>query len=781
MPATARVKYLKSDIVKNPPLLPIPMYSGDIDWSLTFEGFPIGNLQYTNIAESDLPAFEKAYNILLSSTKIYLKIYGIDFEVKTYGYDRKSALWKDSILINTYTVSIELKSRWEELATQDIKVFTLVPLGSTTILMSDICLSANLGYSGIPSGIPYSGINFNVAIPANADKNYTIKIADTAKDYARINGCYVSFTDGVCLKPLGSGGTSWSLSNYEVVTDGKNTVAASLGYNSTQLSWGTGTNKNIDADTNTTFTLQEPLIQTLDETDEDLEKPPSDAIVIRNMASCHDNSGPKKTMHRTVAINGSTDTEETWIWGFEFTAEQICLPNGLPFTDQPENFWSLIEYQKTKYKYEKISGLTLDVKAKDPNPIYANTDLSGFVYLVVPPAYDNFVSFSGESGKFDSNALYLTGSTTTGTRRFRFVQESDDKLITLNSEDPDYQLCQFITVPSESATGYSLINSRTLYKTQANLPFSVQWKVYGELDPSIQEKIDAPGGQISSTGKVGLLYPDPNFVEPMAILTETKRSSSFAFTPNPVSTPDAPDTPYATGEYSFTITNRTLVNSNQYKEKISEYSTQNSGFSELIAKVTYRDVSGKIPEATTRKSDWEKNDGSQGQSSTAATPQFYYMTSDHASLIPQGQTKNYPLATTYDQALTAATTELRISEMQQNQVQRSVFSFYPNMRDGDRVVTEYDRFKAFGDWRIVNAGFKLSFRGISTKYGLVPICQSAPISISLGLSRQRNITVQNQDSPTDSTSSTDPKMIVTGGETQTLGEVLINSPNLTRY
>jgi hypothetical protein len=776
MPAIARTNYVKTDIVKNPPQMPIPMYSGDISWSLNFEGFPSGSLEYTNIWERDLDQFEANYNHRIgnNSRKIYLKIYNIDFEVESYGYDRKGAVWKNN-LINIYTVSVGLKSRWQDLVTQDIKVFKLVPLGSKSVGISTICASVE---------VPYSGVRFEVAIPSNADKDYTITIDSVVKDYARINGCYVSFNKGVELKSLGSGGQSWQLGSQEVVTDGKNTLAEVVGYRDTELSWGSGDNKNTDATPESTFIQREPVIQILEEVDEDLEKPPEDSLVLRNMTDCHDLQGPKKTRRLTTLVNGNADKEEVWIWSFEYLAEDICLENGLPFSNKPEDYWRVVEYQKTKHKYERIDGLALNIKAKDSDPRYANTDLSGFVYLVVHPDYENFISYSGTGGVFYSNAQYLTESNTTGWRRFRFLQESDQDLVTLFSDDPRYPLAKFKQIPSESAIAYSLTNTRNLYDdTEKNLPFSVEWKVYSELEPRIKEKIDSYGQQISSNGKVGILYPDPNFVEQMSILTESRKVSSFAYTPNPESTPDAPLAPKTTGEESFYITERTIIDSNKYKEKVSEYSTQNSGFSDLAEKVVFKDVSGRLPEATTRKSDWEKRDGLLSTPVVQAKKQRYFMTSDDSILIATGNSKSYPLATTKQEALKAALTDLKIEGMQKDTCQRSVFSFYPNMRDGDRVVTELDRFQNFGDWRIISASFKLSFKGVATKFGLVPVCQSDPISLSLGLVRSRSIDVKQKDAPTggDAGNGSDPKMIVTGGTTTKLGKVLINSPNRRKY
>lgn len=777
MPVAGRLVYSQSDIVRNPPRLPIPMSSGTLNWSVGFEQFPSATLQYESIAQSDIGQFESAYNFRKPLRKIYINLYGVDLQVESYSYTRTGTVWRGRVLINIYTVSVGFKSRWEDGINTKIKVFKLVSPGTKKISVTAIARAAK---------VPYSGESFDIPIPVNADKDFAVSLQDVILPYARILGCYVSYETGVKLVKVGGGG-SWNLSDREVVTDGSNTLQEEVGYNKAELTWtDTTAQDDVPSPPGQLFTVKEPVIDVLIEEDDDVELPPPNSKVLRTLDSNADISGEKKQRKESTLVNGIVVSEKLSIFGFEYTAENIRTVNDLIFSDEPGNFWRVVEYQKTEYIYKLISGLTLNIKAKDPDPQFANTSLSGFVYLIVHPDYESFATVSpvGGSTSFAMNTLYLTGTLTTGWRRFRFKKETEG-FETFFDDDLDYPLYNFIKIPSVSEVAYNLITTRSLYGGETATPFSVEWKSYLELEERIREKVDSLSQQ-SSNGKVGILFPDSNYVEPMTILTETRKNSSFAFTPDPESTPDAPLVPLMTGEDSFYKTQRTIINPNRYKEKISEFSTQNAGFSDLAEKVSFKDFLGRPPEASTRKTEWEKTDKEANERlglGTNPKKKRYIITSDNSKFIEEGDTKSYPQATTQAQAIAAAKTELEIAGISQDQSQRTVFSYYPNMKSGDRVQVGLDRFQGFGTWVIVSANFSLKFSGTSGKYNLRPICQAQPTSLTLGLHRDRRITIKEEslNIPADGQTDTDPELITSGGETQTLGKILINSPNRRQF
>lgn len=783
-----RTQYVNSNVVRNPPQLPIRMESGQIGWSVNFQGFPSGSLKYENIAQSDISRFESAYNPKTTEKKV--SIYGIDFIVDAYNYSRVMTVIRDSIQVNIYSVDITLKSAIEEKVGKKVKIFELVTYGTKSISLSAIARGAKIGYSGPNASIP---------IPANAERDYSLSVSDVIDEVAKVNGCYYSYSNGKVELTRFSSGKKWNFAIEEFTQDGGNVLRRVKGGKNIELIWESSDDDETepDAPPQTRFTRKEPVVVTLIEEDEDVESPPEGTTVLRTLDSTSDASPPKKVRKISKQLNGTTISEETEVWTFEYTAEDILAGDGTMFSDSPEAFWRQVEYQKTEYIYEKINGLALSITVKDVGS--GLTSLSDrTLTLLLHPDYQSFASytegFAGGSARFLSSVEYLTKVVTKGWKRLRFEKEPSDpneNTIAL-TEDKDtdefamamWQLYQYKQIPFESGNAFKLVSASSFYGENSGQPFTVEWQDYNQLEKRLQDLID-PQYQVTKEGKVGILYPDPNYVEPLSIVTETKTNSSFAYTPDPSSEEDAPLPPKITGEESYYRVDRTVVSPTFYKEKITEFSSQNSGFLDVGEKISFRDVSGRLPEATTRKIDWEKNEYSANQKAynppTTTTKTFVnYGDQDYAE---EGGSKSYSLANTQEQALTALKTEICLEQIQQDQCQRSVFSFYPAMRDGDRVVSGGDRYANKGSWTIVSASWSLKFSGDNNDYGLRPFCLAEPTSITLGLSDEPdvNATTRTSTTPVPNQNPGDPKLIVTGGNVSAIGEVLNNSPNRRRF
>lgn len=772
MTVSGLIKYISNNIVRNPPNLPIPMFSGTISWSVNFAGFPQATLNYTNIASSDIRRFGGAYNHRAGDREINIKIYGISFVVDSYAYDRTGYTWRGTERIDVYSCTVGLKSAYEFKLSQNVKIFDVVDFGSKQVSFNSLCQSA---------GIQYTGPNFFLSIDKNSDRNATINLKSTAEEYSLIYGSYVSYNSGIEFKKL-TEGKSWSFDELEITTDGANTLNTSIGYKDAILTWQPSEQQSEQNGEGVEFRLQQPDIQTVFESDEDPESPPSTSAVLRTYDSNHDMSGPKKVRRRNVTIDGTTESTQTWTYGFEFLAEDIWIDEIGLFSDKPANFWKVVEYEKTQYIYQRIKDLALTIKAKDPAT--GNSTLSGFVSLLVHPDYRQFVSGTfdlGDTQVFRQNNLYLVETRTKGWKRFRFQQE-DDSRNTLDKEDEFYRLFKFKTLPSESKTAYRLISTRSLYSEASNnLPFSVEWVEYESLEPRIKELVDS-SSDVTQSGKIGLLYPDPNYVEPLTILVESSYNSSFAFTPHPDSSLEDPIPPLITGEESYFKTERKILNASRYKETLSEFSTQNSGFSDLAEKKTFKDVLGKPPEATVRKRNWEKQDREQNSNNEDNNVVFYVLNSNDNKYATPGESLSFPNAKTQSEAETAAKTQLALSRINSDQSQRTLFSFYNNIRDGDRVVVPKDEFAGFGKWRVVSCSWQLEFSGISTKYGLRPICKHSGTSLNLGLESTTTISVERRTSPVNNSKKQgDPEVTVTSGKGELIGEILNNNPNRRKF
>lgn len=781
-----RRENLTTSIVRNPPRLPVPMTDGTVSFGVTFQGFPSGTLEYKDILEQDISLFESAYNPKREDKKV--TIYGIDYIVDAYSYNRQNYVWRNSRRFSIFTVNVALKSAIEEKISKKVKVFEIVPYGTKNIGLFAIAAKA---------GIRYHGPTALISIPANADRNLSMSVDDVIANVAAVNGCYISYSNGsVSLKKLGSGGR-WNFAIQEITSDGSNTLRRNnKGIKNTILTWGDTEEDDTKSVPNSPasipFTRKEPFTQILVETDEDFDKPPKGTVVLRGLDSTSDASSPSKTRKTTTVVNGVTMKEVVEIAKFEYTSEKINAGDGLLFTDKPENYWKVVEYQETKPIYEKISGLALSIQAIDPDQT-GKTELSPrTVPLILHPDYASFGTFDSTfgGGSFRNNAEYLIGQKTTGWKRLRFEKENGTETIEWAADraiDPyaqkRWELYQYRQIPFESKTAYKLVSSDLIYgKNNDSQPFTVEWKNYQELEPRLQQLVS--GKSSEDPVKVGVIYPDPNYAASMLIVTESKVNSSFAFTPDPDSVPDAPLKPKTTGEESYYKTERTVVTPNLYKEKITEFSTQNSGFSDLGEKISFKDVSGRLPEATVKKVDWEKNEAPKNEKAynpPKTTIIYYANYNEKSEFVEEGGSKSYSLAKDKEQAKIALETELRLEALQKDQAQKTIFTFYPAIRDGDSVVSEGDRFR--GQWIVMSASWSLEFKGNNNAYGLSPLCIAQPTSVTLGLLPNISVSVTEKkvNDPLKPDATGDPTLKITGGVAEVIGDVLINSPNRRQF
>ena len=786
-----RRENLTTSIVRNPPRLPVPMTDGTASFGVSFQGFPSATLEYKDISEQDITQFESAYNPKLGDKKV--TIYGIDYIVDAYGYNRQNYVWRNSVRFSIFTVSVTLKSAIEEKISKKVKVFEIVTYGAKNISLSAIASKAGITYNGPTALIP---------IPANADRNLSMSVDDVVANIAAVNGCYISYSNGfVSLKRLGSGG-SWDFAIQEITSDGSNTLRRNnKGIKNAVLTWGEAEEEDTKSIPNSPasipFTRKEPVTQTLVETDEDFDEPPKGTTVLKGLDSTSDKSSPSKIRKISTVVNGVTMKEVVEIAKFEYTSEDIHAGDGLLFSSEPANFWRVVERQETTPVYKKISGLNLSIKALAPDQSGTTSLSPRTVPLILHPDYSSFAtdSFDFEGGSFANNAEYLVEQKTSGWKRLRFETEKDRETIEYGedrAEDPyaqkKWQLYQYKQIPFESKTAYKLISSELVYgKNNDSQPFTVEWKDYEELEPRLKQRVPYNAVHHSQYGKptkVGIIYPDPNYAASMLILVESKVNSSFAFTPNPDSEPDDPKPPKTTGEESYYKTERTVVTPNLYKEKITEFSTQNSGFSDLGEKISFKDVSGRLPEATVKKVDWEKNEAAKNEKAynpPRTTTIYYASYNETSNFVEEGGSKSYPLAASESQAKTALETELRLEALQKDQAQKTIFTFYPAIRDGDRVVSGGDRFQ--GNWIVMSASWSLEFKGNNNAFGLSPLCIAQPTSVTLGLLPNISVSVTEKQvtDPSKPDATGDPTLKISGGSAEVIGDVLINSPNRRRF
>ena len=192
------------------PNLPVPMTTGEITWNISFEGFPTGTLTYTGLRKSDLPQFNTAYGGVSRGEKIPITLGEIDFIVDRFGYTLQP-LPPNISDTGIYQVIVTLKSRIQEQLEQNVAVFSVVSRYATEISLSQLCKAVD---------VAYSGGDYKLSIPSEASKKYTVNPASVLNAIARINGCYISYRNGVTLKKINQG-KKWTLGSEQVINHGE--------------------------------------------------------------------------------------------------------------------------------------------------------------------------------------------------------------------------------------------------------------------------------------------------------------------------------------------------------------------------------------------------------------------------------------------------------------------------------------------------------------------------------------------------------------------------------
>lgn len=796
MPIVSRPLF-KSNIVKNPPSLPVPIKLGSLTVTKSFQDHPSASITYEGITEEDISSYEQVYD---PSRNTRITIDGIPFRVAPdggYSYERTGYLYKGTKKINVYTVSINLEGWWKVYCSRSVKIKPLVNIATGTLSASRLASKAGVNLSG----------GFDIFID-EVGEDSMISLDDVLGEYALVQGCYVHYGQFVGLKNINSG-SSYSFSWGEQIADGSNQLGVAPYYNGAALTWTPreSNKEQVDPNSPPEFEEKEPELKTEYEYDQDVTNPPKGTTILRSLDSNLDQSGPKKVRRTTYSIDGQTDREVIETWGFAYYLKDfIETPDGLMILD-PVNFWKLIEFQETRYYYQAV----------EP-PIYTLTtpqNTKEIEYqLTVHPDYEEYLgrgdSVRGLQSKV-SNAKYLTSIVTSGWKLSRFQQEepggdTDTREMTFVEgegmmdemawgwgyvgppgqeqlkwilkktgrliPDPWWKVVKFQKINRQDVTNFYIKSMRADYEQDA-VPYSIEWVFWDEMDEEMQRKmftkVTPPKEGFNRRLKVGLVTADMDFVEPMLAWTESRQASSIATMAHPDSTEEDPLPALVTGEESYYQSIWTKKNDEYSIEKIVELTASGAGFVDGVENVRYREIQGRPPEAQYRKTTWEQQQPKKTYTKSVVTTKEgvgkrYFVYSDS---IPEwasegGESLSFGAASTLSQAEKAAKTQLTINTLQSTQETRTVSWHFPNIEGGDFCTFSGDRFQ--GRFRVLSASYTLEYDGSQNAYGLDPICKTDGTKLTLGLSDSRSIRIETiedtvpSNEGSDNSQGEDPKV-----------------------
>lgn len=777
MPAYGRTSNHQAGIIfpgELPPL-PIPIAKGSFSLSLGFEQKPQATLSYEGILQTDIRKFEEIYaeGYLFARKNLEpIKIAGYPFWPVSYTYNRDHSDVERIGRVHLYSVQINLEWAWQRNCEGEVFIYKRIPAKSKSL-----SLSALAGYAGVP----YSGPAVTIKLSGEGDRSTTMSLDSALQEHARRKGCFVYYgKTGVELRTLGTGNT-WTFPTEEILTDGGNTLALPVAYRNAALSFGgddEGDEEPDDTTANLTFFRENLPPQVVEEYDENYQSPPQmGSSVLKSLDSNWDSGGPTKTYRRRETIAGQPIRELVQIWGFAYLASQIHVGGG-KLRGDPAQFWRIVEEQKTEYIYRSAPASVISMYASDPTN---GAPLSLFLhpsYRGAPGVSGGSTSSLGAGTKMSlaSSARFLTEVVTTGWTLNRFLKEDGDSgtWYSIYPADPKHSLVFFQQIPKVSGQAFYLESERSLFPVvdSVSSPFSVEWTDFASLSASDKTYLRSSGTALGtnrqdSAGRVGLVTPDLNFVEPFHVMREVTFSSSFAFVPNPEAEVSADPTAeatagddfvrehYLTGDESWTTIDRRIDprDPGKYTEKVSEFSARNSNFGDSAALIQYKDVYGRPPQPTVMQLKWEQGESQSGSKKKIGNSQkdsnkTYSVTTDFSENVMEGGSFSYGAAVNLFEAKVAFGTDLRIAEMQAMQEQKVLTWYYPNLEIGDRLISGDDRYDSYGRWRITQVSWSGEVDGAAS-WGLTPLCTIQGTQVTCGLDRDRqyqvNTRVENDD------------------------------------
>ena len=729
MPLVGRTNFQGTPLVFETINLPYPLYNGEISFSEGMKREPSGSVTYNGITSDQLGILEAAYPI-----QSRLSFYGCPMEVVSRSWQQTDVVINDEEQLVSYTVTIDLA------------------LPAIALL-----LQAQYGSQWQTA---------QAALEGEADKIG-----------------FIAYSEGLRAKALGSGQT-WNFTREQIIETGGNSVSLpSEGYNEATLTWGSD-----DSNSNSpqvTLTPRRPETRVFEESSEDPRLPPLDSNALRDTSSNFDESGPTKYERFVIRVDGTPDKEDFILYGFAYLMEQIVNDDGLLKAERPEQYWVPVEYKNTQYIYSPVDAATLDVEIRDPSDRNRRLD------FVVPPEYDQFVTLTaaGQRVSVKSLTLYNIEVITTGRKLVRLVKETDGRN-TLDDTDPRYPLMKFEWIPFYEKKAFLLKPSRGVFVAEdESLPISVEFADYDSLEPRLKARVS--GRDATEDGRVAILTPDPEYVEPLYIALDQQQASSYHWALDPdgeieeTEDPDAPPNPPPHFQVGQETDNAVVVTptdpANQlYSEQRKTYSAQDPQFTSVAEQIVFADMQGQPSSPSVRGRIIEPETARVSGRDSDTTLRYVVTTPDIAERLPAGGSVSVPGAETQAEAIAALEVKLRRSGLQSAQAQYDLAFFYPRLKPGDYVNIEGDRHAELGQWAVEQHSWTQKYSGNNPALGPGGVsitCEKH--SLSLGLDQARPVEIQVRS---DRGSGSGPTINARAvGSTASLGRVLPPLPNRRNF
>lgn len=791
MLVAGRQEFHASSIVRDAPMLP-GLGKGSLQISHRLEESPSASISIIGIPERQLEEIRAAYPLGAK-----YRLYGMDFVVTSFEDARVGFPCPTRgkyVIDQEYNITVELEGIWDYFFNKTTKLKPQVrqrSQGSSDGVVNIASVAAAVGVPLLSGG----GLYITELDPEDTER---ISLADILPERARLNGGYLHFANarGIEIKGLESGRV-WNFIEKQVLDEGSETYTHRPAFRYQEVTGDFSSTDNEDDDDPVDFVAVEPVQLELIDMDDNPETPPADTVVLRDLTSNADESGPTKEWSRTLTINGATVLTEKKIYGFAYTGRDIHVGDGVVFSSNPENFWKVIDYQKVSYNYEKAGAVSVPIQVKDAVtgeiiPVYRDPDASTSASVTV----------NSGGVTIRSTAEYLTQEITTGFQLTRFQKEpleADVPQSVFYDLEPDrfndpveaarYNLWQFFKNPLSGVKNYELRSERSHYIEGIANPVEVSTERAADMSP--QKKAKMTIGATSRNGQIALVKPSQNYVESMLVMAEGENQWSFRYVPHPENTPDDPTKlPFIVGKEVLNRIFRKILIPNEgkslpegqaekYQEKSKAYTAQDPGYDASLEIYRTREVAGRPPQATTRAYTYEQKD--QPRSRPKNPVYRYFLTSDlQHDRSEVGGSRSYPNALTLAQAVTAATVDLNLDDVKAQERSKSFTWSYPDIQAGDFVILRNERHFVLG----VTTTYEYEGDNHRLPGGKPLVVSRSGLQVDMGLFEGRNISSNRQldkDASQGGSGSVEVSFGTGGGGIGELGSVSENLQTRRKY
>ncbi|MBD2364518.1 hypothetical protein H6G36_25650 [Anabaena minutissima FACHB-250] len=382
--------------------------------------------------------------------------------------------------------------------------------------------------------------------------------------------------------------------------------------------------------------------------DVDAHVPPDGVFSVQVMSLCFDIGGPTKNRAIVTEEDGAEVSIINEAWGFVFYADEIYNPATGKLSGNPNEYWKCLKRTRTDYIYDKATGYLL------------------YVY---------------ESGY--------------NTVRYRQESAENPETLELDPAEDEYSLYKFFQIPVQTRTSYFL-RLMPDYSTEGAVEYI---KVCNR----------------DGTASLQAVY-DPNFAPPYYVESERSESVAFASRPNPenegltIEAGDRPAPDLIVGEESR-FDSYTQVIEAVYEEKLvgfeggypvyergqelspakfvkyqKKFKAQGAQIAEAIEETSIEQGTEMPPQATRRPPVYVREEADTRDKLEEVKPEYRYFlrTAGYGESDPVGGSESFPLAKTFDDALTAAKCKAAIENWRNGLQERLRIAGNLRIKEGDR-------------------------------------------------------------------------------------------------